>query len=304
MVDGESRAGGAGAGSGPAATRDGVGDNAELYDIENAFFDYDIPFWESLIEELRPRRVLELACGTGRLLLPMAVKGRALVPGFRIVGLDKSATFLAAARQKLAEADPGLIEVVTLVEGDMTAFDLQSRFDLIVLGFNGLGVLRTIDDQLACLGTARRHLAPGGRFTLDQEMPPLELLAEFALPWPPLRLAQDLPPVPAFGISRVLIYAADRYDSLTQTAYRHFRKEFLYEDGRQVHVVHDLDLHLYFPREMELLVRLAGLVPIEQYGSYRRAPFDQRSSRFLWVTRADEAASDGASPEARPAANG
>src|SRR3954468_19806465 len=89
-------------------------DDPVLYDLENADDPaFDLAFWTRLFETLRPRRVLELASGTGRLTLPLARLGVAS----EIVGLDSSPTFVAAARDRLASAPPST--AVSFVEGDM-----------------------------------------------------------------------------------------------------------------------------------------------------------------------------------------
>jgi SAM-dependent methyltransferase len=152
-----------------------IWDDPELYDLGNNHYVRDLPYWRGLVERLQPRRVLELACGTGRVLTTLLSAGRAVDPAFRLVGLDSSAPFLARARSKLAEAAGG--EPVTLVEADMTAFDLGEAFDLIVLPYGSLQYLLTIDDQLACLRNVRRHLVPGGRFAIDLIVPQPELVA-------------------------------------------------------------------------------------------------------------------------------
>src|SRR3954453_19002304 len=67
----------------PTSARGGpMWDDADLYDLEPAEYTADIPYWQELIDQYRPRRVLELACGTGRLLLPVARWGGVQTPGF------------------------------------------------------------------------------------------------------------------------------------------------------------------------------------------------------------------------------
>ena len=73
-------------------------DDPELYDLENADDPaFDLDYWTALLRERAPRRVLELACGTGRLTLPLASLGGAA----EFVALDRSAPFLARLRSRL-----------------------------------------------------------------------------------------------------------------------------------------------------------------------------------------------------------
>src|SRR5689334_8041907 len=178
-------------------------DDADLYELETAWYRADIPYWQELIDEYRPRRVLELACGTGRLALPVARWGRVQVPDFTLVGLDSSPALLDRARARLEAAGLGLPAAVRFVEGDMRDFDLGEPFDLIILGFNALAYLHTLDDQLNCLQATRRHLAPGGRVGLDLLVPLASFLAESQAPHPPSRIELDHA-VPEAGVLRLV----------------------------------------------------------------------------------------------------
>lgn len=255
--------------------------DARAYDWENAGFAADVPYWEGVLARRRPARVLELACGTGRLTLPLAAAGLAGDPAFRIVGLDYSPEMVARAREKLAAADPTVAEAVTYVQGDMRGFALGQAFDLIVCGFNAFAYLHAVDDQFACLAAVREHLAPGGRFAIDLVVPHLTFLAEAQGPVPPIRLEVDTPR-PAPDIARVRRTYVDRYDATTQALSTGYAHEVYFADGRQERWLDDLEWHMTFPRELELLLRLAGLTPLERYGSWDRAPFGPRSTQYAW----------------------
>jgi SAM-dependent methyltransferase len=260
-------------------------DDADLYELETAWYTQDLPYWAWLLAEVQPRHLLELACGTGRLALPLARQRVQHDPGFRLMGLDRSAALLVRAQEKLAETEPALTGVVQWVEGDMRTFDLGERFDLIILGFNALAYLPALEDQVACLRAIRRHLAPGGRFALDLLVPLAAFLAECQGANPPMRVELDHA-VPALGVSRFLRCATDRYDPATQSDDSAYFYEIYYADGRVERRTDTLRWHMYFPRELLLLLRLAGLVPVAQYGSYARTPFNGASDKYLWVMAA------------------
>ena len=98
--------------------------------------------------------VLEIGCGTGRVLIPTA---RA---GIEIVGLDLSPSMLAVCRSNLAQESAETQARVRLVEGDMRDFDLGQQFALVTLPFRPFQHLTSVEDQIACLTTIHRHLAP------------------------------------------------------------------------------------------------------------------------------------------------
>jgi SAM-dependent methyltransferase len=106
-------------------------------------------------------RVLEIGCGTGRVLLPIA---RA---GFDIFGVDASQPMLDRCATKLSEEPRDVRGRVRLQHGDARNLDLGETFDLVIAPFRVFQHQITIEDQLAFLATAARHLTPGGRFAFD-----------------------------------------------------------------------------------------------------------------------------------------
>ena len=259
--------------------------NAWAYDLEDGQFAADIPYWRGLVERARPKRVLEMACGTGRITLPLAATGLAHAPGFELVAFDYSPNLLTRADEKLAAAEPGIQQAVTFREADMRTFDVDGAFDLVICGFNGLAYLHTIDDQLACLANVRRHLAPGGRLAIDLVMPHFDFLAEATSPVPVVRMDVDeVAPEP--GIARLRRTYSDSYDPASQTLTSAYTHEVYHDDGRQQRWADDLTWHMYFPNELEMLLRQAGLAADERHGDYRQAPWGPRSRQYLWVIEA------------------
>jgi SAM-dependent methyltransferase len=249
-------------------------DDPELYDLENADDPaFDVGFWESVVREVAPRRMLELACGTGRLTLPLARLGVAE----ELVGLEASAPFLARARERL-DGEPG----VRLVQGDMRSPSVDGPFDLVIVPFNSLAYLASREDRLACLRAVRRLLAPGGRFGFDLIQPRYEFLAEATSSCPPLRVDADHAAL-SHGVTRFLRSYTDRYDAATQTLSSTNRYEIHHADGRVEHRITDLDWHIYFPEELQLLLSAAGFTVTERFGSYAREPWSATSRKYLWL---------------------
>jgi SAM-dependent methyltransferase len=254
----------------------------DLYEIENADDPaFDLDFWESVVRELAPRRMLELACGTGRLTLPLARLGVAE----ELVALDNSAPFVERLRERLAGESDAVQAAVQVVEGDMTAPDVDGPFDLVAVPFNSLAYLIAREDRLACLRSARALLAPGGRLAFDIIQPRYDFLAESLQSCPPLRVDVDHA-APEYGIARFLRSYSDVYDALTQTLRSTNRYEIHHDDGRVEHRVGDLDWHIYFPEELELLLETAGLRVVERFGDYERGPWTGTSRRYLWLAEA------------------
>lgn len=210
--------------------------------------------------------VLELACGTGQLLTPIAQTG------LRAVGLDLSAAMLAAAQGRARSASTA----AAFVEGDMRTFDLGERFALIFIARNSLLHLCSVEDFLACFACVRRHLRPNGVFIFDIFNPSVAILAR--------------PPGKRFPVMRiehpergeVTIEATSDYDAAAQ-----INRATWYFSARDQPDFLTVPLHLrsIFPQELPLLLHAGGLRLEARYGDFSRSPFESDSVRQLCVCR-------------------
>jgi SAM-dependent methyltransferase len=132
----------------------------ELYDLLFESLAFDVPYWVETAKAAGGP-VLEIACGTGRILLPIR---RA---GVDVDGLDAAPAMIARLRDKAAAA--GL--AVRAETADMRAFEMGRRYRRIFCAFNGFAHCETTADQLACLGSSLRHLEPGGALVLHMSYP-------------------------------------------------------------------------------------------------------------------------------------
>ena len=135
---------------------------AAFYDWENSqtMGRADVAFWRDLAGRINGR-TLELGCGTGRILLPIARSG------VEIVGIDRSTPMLVQAHDRLRRLKTPVR--AALVRGDMRhlPFDRAQPFDLIIAAYGVLQSLTRDRDLSATLKAAVELLAPGGVFALD-----------------------------------------------------------------------------------------------------------------------------------------
>lgn len=127
-----------------------------LYDAEYGGYQGDFDLFLSLISK---GNVLDLACGTGRLAIPMAQKG------LNVVGLDTSESMLALAREKNKKLP------IEWIHGDIRDFQLNETFDLILMSGNAFQALLSEEDQLQMLGCVRKHLKSSGLFVFTTRNP-------------------------------------------------------------------------------------------------------------------------------------
>jgi SAM-dependent methyltransferase len=212
--------------------------------------------------------VLELGCGTGRVLIPIA---RA---GVDIVGLDGSPAMLARCRETLA-FEPADVRnhVVGLIEGDMRRFRLGRRFRLATIPFRPFLHLLTVDDELACLRTIHEHLEPDGRLILDIFNPSFET-------WATDRFPVDLPPEPSFALpdGRVVVRHTRMIgrDPFTQVLDVELVYDVSTAAGDQHQVVHRFGIRSIFRYEAEHLLARCGFEVEHLYADYDRSPFGSK----------------------------
>ncbi len=231
----------------------------------------DISFY---VEEARRcgGPVLELACGTGRVLLPTA---RA---GVEAVGLDASRGMLERLRAKLP-AEPAEVRArVEVVEGDMESFDLHRRFSLVTVPFRSIGHLLEIDAQVRFLETVRRHLLPGGRLAFDFFHPDL---ARLAAPQPErLDLEREE------GGRRVRRHSSTVPRAARQVLDLSVRWEIESPGGEVEEVRMGLPIRWFHRFEIEHLLARCGLEVEAVYGGFDRRPFEEGAGEMVFLARA------------------
>lgn len=240
-------------------------DNPELYDVLLPVGAH-LPLYLDLARQ-QAGTVLELACGTGLLTVPIAAAG--LAP----VGLDQSSAMLSSARKRASAANVA----IDFVEGDMRDFELGRRFNFIFVARNSLLHLLSTEDLLAAFRAVKRHLAPNGIFAFDVFNPDVRILARpadrrFSL----MEVTTD-----AFGPLRV--EASIDYDAAEQVNHSTWSISTPNEADKWVF---PLTLRSIFPQELPLLLSAGGLELVQRFGDLSREPFVAASPRQICLCRA------------------
>ena len=224
----------------------------------------DVAFYRALARE-GGGPVLELGCGTGRVLLPIAADG------FPCTGLDASRHMLDALRAK--STFPNL----RLVHAPMQRFDLPGeRFGLIFSAFRAFQHMYTVEDQLACLACARRHLAPGGRLAFDVFAPRLARMAQREEPENlELRFEKD-----GESVVRYVSVVRDVAEQINTVRFRYERSA-----GGKVVANERVEFRMrwFWRFELEHLLARAGFTDVEIYGDFDRRPVAADTPAFVVV---------------------
>ncbi len=250
----------------------------DVYDVMHGGYTADIPFY---IEEAKGAEppVLELACGTGRVLIPTAQAG---VP---VWGVDLTPAMLAHAERKVAILPAEVQERITLRQGDMRDFDLPERFGLVTIPFRSFLHLMTVEDQIAALENIRRHLRPGGRLALNFFQPSIPIIAAHMTPaGNALKHFREWTDPQTNG--RVVCWETRVYNSAIQTIRETRILDVVDADGKVVdRFYRPLTLRWIYRYEFEHLLARTGFEVEALYGDFARSPFDENSNEMVWIAR-------------------
>jgi SAM-dependent methyltransferase len=252
--------------------------SAPFYDADYAALDYaaDTPFYVEMARE-SSGPVLEMGCGTGRVLLPVA---RA---GVRIHGVDLSTDMLARLESKLAAEPPEVRERVSLHQGDICTVDADGRFALVTAPFRVVQCLLTREDQRTWLQNVRRHLAPGGALVFDVFQPKFEYLVE---PRGPYTEIDRTDPATGRRVRRIVHTVPHNEWQTVEIDFRWV----IEEGGVTTEKMGTLQLRWFTRAELENLLELEGFEITDYWGTFQREPFGEGSPeqivRAVSATRA------------------
>ena len=245
---------------------------ARYYDADYRNYDADVDLILTLADE-SAGPILELGCGTGRLLLPLAAQGHA------VTGIDLSPALLEIARSKLQGSE--LAAQVELVRADMRRAALPRQdYAFAFCTSNTLMHLTDPAGQLAALRNAQRHLRQGGALLLDLFNPDVGRLAavdglqELADHW------QD----DQTG-AQVVKWAVRSVDWAEQIQETIFIYEETLPDGSSRRTTCPFQLRFLWRNEAELMLQAAGLAVEAVWGDFEGGDYDAASEHLILLAR-------------------
>lgn len=245
---------------------------ARFYDYEQQQFTEDISFYVDYATQCRGE-VLEGACGTGRILIPM-VKA-----GVTVTGFDISQGMLDVARKKIDKLDQPTRTKISLVHADLKDFAIEKTFSLIIIAFRSFQCLVTREEQGKCLERVHKHLVDGGLFILDLFAPRHDYLAE-------RKRHVTLSPFfdEALGVE-VARYTDDEYDLAEQTLKEDRVYVWTDKHGNQQRYTWSFELGYLFRFEAQLLLEKYGFVVTDVFGDFNKSPYNYDSGEQIFVAQ-------------------
>ncbi len=236
----------------------------------------DVPFYSALAKRVGGP-VLEIACGTGRVLLPVAREG------IEIHGVDNSPAMLNVLRKNLQREPEEVRKKVSVSGGDMRTFRLGKKYRLVTMPFRPMQHMHTLEDQMDALKTAALHLDEDGVLAFNVFYPRNDLIMSSIgeeipeMEWP-------LPSDPAKIVKRY--FRKESVDKINQS----FNGTFIfrtYQDDRLLkEETEPFKLSYYTYPHLQALFQLSGLESAEEYGSFAKTPLDNDSMEMIFILRA------------------
>jgi SAM-dependent methyltransferase len=241
--------------------------NPDLYDTLLPVSENQLNFYVTLAQRY-PGAILELACGSGQIIVPIAAKSTPAV------GLDNSPEMLTAANRR-AQATGVQVE---LVEGDMRGFELGRQFSLIFIARNSLLHLSEQNEFAALFGAVRRHLSPDGVLPFDIFKPDLNMFCRPGTErFPVMRKASQL-----YG--EITVEVTNDYDTLSQVNRATW---FISTPEQHDAWVSPLHLRSIFPQELSALLAANGFRLERRDGDYSGGDFTSASRLQVCQCRPD-----------------
>ena len=222
---------------------------------------------------------LELACGTGRILIPTTAAG------CQIVGLDHSEYMLARCREKLRKQPQEVQDRVRLVHTNMVAFDLGQTFSLITIPARSFQHLLGVDEQMSCLRCVHNHCELQAKLILEvfQVKPQMTYDPKYA------RESEGIPETKLPDGTKLrrtnriaAFHRAQQYNDVEIVYY------VTHPGGQTERLVQAFPFRYFFRCEMEHLLARCGFRVVEIFGDFDKSPLTDDSREMIFVAEKGE----------------
>ncbi len=225
----------------------------------------DLPFYSRWLAKRKNGNILELCCGTGRLTIPLAQEG------YTITGVDNSTSMLKQAGKKADE----LNVPIRFIESDMRTLNLPEVYDIIFIPFNSIHHLYTNQDFFDVLTGVKKHLKSDGYFLFDCFNPNIHYIVHAE------GEEQIIAEYSTKDGREVVIKQTMDYENTTQIN----RIKWHYFINGQFDSVQNMDMRLFYPKELDAYLSIHGFEIIHKFGGFEEEIFENKSEKQIVVCK-------------------
>lgn len=240
-----------------------------LYDATNGLGKSELDFFSEVARKTGGP-VLDVACGTGRMTIPLAEQG------YDMTGVDITPEMLATAKEKAGQH--GL--AIQWIEADVKQLQLDRKYRMIFTTGNAFQAFLTRETQEGLLQFIHRHLASDGVFAFETRNPVLSRLLKN-------QNAEEERETKRDKDGKHIIHTwKHRYDPLTQLEHYEQTYKTLEKSGQSKNVKRNrIAIRYVFPQELKTLLHYNGFILEEIYGNFDRRPFEGDSPLMVCICR-------------------
>lgn len=249
---------------------------AEYYDYVPAYENRkDIDFYKKYAGDSEDE-ILEMGCGTGRILIPIARAGH------YITGLDLSDYMLERCKEKVKK-EPGEVQRrINLVKSDMSDFDIGIKFKLIIIPFRAFQHLLFFEDQLKCLECIYKHLDNEGKLIIDFFQVNMSFLTN-----PDYMVEKE-------DMSEIQLSDGRKLRRTNRIVKQHRAEqcnesEIIYyithPQGKKERLVHAFPFRYFFRYEVVHLLARCGFRVVELFGDFDTSKLNDHSPEMIFVAK-------------------
>lgn len=238
--------------------------DGNIYDGMNTGID-DLPFYLRWLKKRENGNILELCCGTGRLTIPLAQEG------YNITGVDNNGSMLRQAEEKARKLNIS----IRFIESDIRTLDLPEVYDIIFIPFNSIHHLYTNQDFFDMLITVEKHLKDDGYFLFDCFNPNIHYIVHSE------KEKNIIAEYSTKDGREVVIKQTMTYENETQIN----RIKWHYFINGKPDSIQDLDMRMFFPKELDAYLSLYGFKIINKFGGFEEEIFQNKSEKQIFICK-------------------
>ena len=249
--------------------------DAHFYDLDNREqLKYDIRFYVDRASKIKGH-ILELACGTGRITIPLVEAGH------EVWGLEFSQQMVEQFKLKIKNLPKAAAGKIHLFQGDMSDFNLDRTFPLIIIPGRSFQLLADEKKEISCLENIHRHLTKDGlfifdlaRFIVNKEQEKEWVSKEEIFDW------ENTDPKTGFKVRRTHI--KKKIDTVRQMIYPEKTYYITKNDGSAEKIVKQASWKYFFEDQIKGLLTSCGFEIVEEMGDFDMKPVD-KGPAFIFV---------------------